>query len=98
MKKTTLCSIMIASMLLLAGCRVRWFDQTFDMPWYVIAVPIVLIIIIAHIYILSGTYICPKCSTEIKPRWYHLFTYIHYDDERVARCPKCNRLGFCKRK
>ena len=98
MKKMLVIPMLVICVLVLSACRVHWFDHYYDVPWYVVAVPIVLIIIISHIYIMSGIYICPKCNTEIKPKWYQIHTYIHYNGERVAKCPKCNRIGYCKRK
>ena len=97
MKKISLLANLYILTLLLSGCRVNWFDRSYDVPWYVVAVPAAIILILAHIHIMSGTYICPSCGTEIKPKWYHLFTYVHNGDERVAKCPKCGRTGFCKR-
>ena len=98
MKKLHLFFMLVICVFLMTGCRVQWFDYYYDVPWYVIAIPIAMILVIAHIYIMSGTYICPRCNTEIKPKWFQLYAYIHDNDERVAKCPKCNYIGFCKRK
>lgn len=98
MKK--LCLLLLFAMVLttLSGCTVNWFGAQYDVPWYYVAVPVAIIFVIAHIVIMSGTYVCPDCNTEFKPKWYHFFTYIHHGSKRVAKCPNCNRKGLCKRK
>ena len=97
MKKTVYFSITAVCALLLSGCTVNWFDKTYDVPWYVVAVPIILLCIIAHVTVMSGTYVCPKCGEEFKPKWYQISAYMHMGRSRLVKCPKCGRRDFCKR-
>ncbi len=88
---------LIVLMLSLSGCTVNWFDKHYDVPWFVIAIPVTIIFLIAHIYIMSGTYVCPECGTSFKPKWYQ-FSAFHFMGERLVKCPKCKKTNFCKRK
>ncbi len=97
MKRVWLSAIVLISSFTLTGCTVNWFDKHYDVPWYIITVPVVLIIAIIHIYIVTRKYECPKCGTVFRPKWYDITTWLHANDERVCRCPKCKRKGFCKR-
>lgn len=98
MKKALLILSALSLPVLLTGCTVNWFNTTKDVPWYFIAIPIVIIFVAAHVTIMSCTYVCPKCNTEFKPKFYHFFTYVHFGNKRIAKCPKCKRTGFCKKK
>ena len=83
---------------MLSSCQVNWFGDYFDVPWYFIAVPILILSVVLYLNMLSKTYVCPKCHTEFKPQWYHVYITIHVNGSRVAKCPHCGRRGFCKRK
>jgi len=82
----------------LSGCTVNWFDQQYDAPWFVIAIPVTIIFLIAHKYIMSGTYVCPVCGASFKPKWYQISAYFHYMGKRLIKCPKCQKTNYCKRK
>ena len=96
MKKLLLILSTLTLTLALTSCTVNWFGETREAPWYVIAIPVVLILVIGYIIIMSKTFICPKCNTEFKPKWYQLSATLHYMDTRVGKCPKCGYKGFCK--
>ena len=98
MKKLLCFTFLISLLLSLSGCTVNWFDRTYDVPWFVIAIPVVIISIVAHICIMSGTYICPDCHNEIKLKWSQISDYLHFNGKRLVKCPNCKRKGFCKRK
>ncbi len=102
MKKLVLSFMFLVSALVLTSCKVNWFGQTYDAPWYIILVstiiPAFVVIVAVYFFIINATYICPECKTEFKPKWNHFYVTIHFDDERVAKCPKCGRKGFCKKK
>ncbi len=85
--------------LCLCGCeiRVNWFGKHAYVPWYVVVVPVLLILIMAHICLVRQTYRCPKCGHTFRPKWYEFSAWIHDDDTRVVKCPKCERKGFCPR-
>ena len=96
MKKLILILSTFILTLFLTSCKVNWFGETFDAPWYFIAIPVAIIFVIGYLVIMSKTFICPKCNTEFKPKWHHLHATLHYMDKRVGRCPICGYKGFCK--
>ena len=83
-------------MIFLCSCRVNWFGSTADVPWYYVAPPILIVFVVAYVVLIQRTYICPDCKTEFKPKWYQLYVTVHFNDKRIAKCPKCGRRGFCK--
>ena len=89
---------LIVLMLSLSGCTVNWFDTHYDVPWFVIAIPVTIIFLIAHICIMSGTYVCPECGATFKPKWYQISAYFHFMGNRLIKCPKCKITNYCKRK
>ena len=98
MKKVFIPLLLLLSTLMLSSCQVNWFGSHFDVPWYFIAVPVFVLFIVLYVIIVSKTYVCPKCKTEFKPKWYQIYITIHFNDSRIAKCPNCGRKGFCKRK
>ena len=93
---TSLCMTFLVP--LLTSCKVNWFNDQYDVPWYYVAVPVAIVFVLAHFSIMSGTYICPKCGTEIRLKWYQIYAYVHMNGGRLVICPNCGRKGFCKRK
>ena len=63
---------------MLSSCQANWFGSHFDVPWYFIAVPVFVLFIVLYVIIVSKTYVCPKCKTEFKPKWYQIYITIHY--------------------
>ena len=98
MKRAISSILLTISLLSLSGCRVNWFDRHYDVPWYFIAIPVAIIFIVAHIIIMSGTYVCSECGTEFKPKWYQISAYIHFMGKRLLKCPNCKTKDFFKRK
>ena len=97
-KKIFISLLLLISTLMLSSCQVNWFGSHFDVPWYFIAVPVFVLFIVLYVIIVSKTYVCPKCKTEFKPKWYQIYITIHFNNSRIAKCPNCGRKGFCKRK
>ena len=99
MKKFLLLFTALCSVVALTSCQVNWFGETVEAPWYAVVLPRVLFIVItvavAYLIILSRTYVCPECKTEIKPKWNDFSICIHMNGKRVAKCPHCGRKGFC---
>lgn len=99
MKKAAIVWVMIVLSLLLTSCKVNWFDQQYDVPWWVIAVPIVIISAIVFFalgkHIASRKYVCPKCNKTFYPTWWKAAFSIHVNDDRVFKCPHCGKKGFC---
>jgi len=83
----------------LCSCQVNWFDQHYDVSWWVIAVPVVIFSAImwfvAGKYIASKKYVCPKCNQTFFPRWWKAAISVHINSDRVFRCPHCGKKGFC---
>lgn len=97
MKKIFILSDLIVLTLTLSGCTVNWFDKHYEVPWYVIAIPVIIIFVIAHIHIMSRTYVCPECGTHFKPKWYQISAYFHFMGKRLIKCPSCKKTNYCKR-
>ncbi len=98
MKKVLLLLLVFCSSFFLSSCKVNWFTTKVDVPWYFIAVPVALILIISYVILMNSTFVCPDCGTEFKPKWYQLSVGIHFMGERIATCPHCGRKGFCPKK
>ena len=98
MKKLIFAITLLTSTLLLSSCKVNLGGNIVDLPWYLVAIPIVLVLVVLYIFMLSETYICPDCKTEFKPKWYQFSIFFHLNEKRVVKCPKCGRKGFCEKK
>ena len=83
----------------LTSCQVNWFDKKYDVSWWGIAVPVVILFAIVWIvvgrYIASKKYVCPKCHKTFYPKWWKAAISVHINDDRVFKCPHCGRKGFC---
>ena len=87
---------MSAITLSLSSCTVNWFGGTKDVPWYFVAIPVLLIFILGYVILMSKTYICPHCGTEFKAKPHQLYVTIHMGGKRMAKCPTCGKKGFCR--
>ena len=96
MKKILSIFVLVLTTLSLTSCKVNWFGDTIDVPWYYVLTPILLISVLGYIILMSLTYICPKCKTEFKAKPYELYVMIHLNRKRLAKCPCCKRKEFCK--
>ena len=95
MKKTGLILLLSVLIFPLSSCKVNWFSETVDVPWYYVAIPVALIFVIGYFILMANTYVCPQCQTEFKAKPYHLFVTVHFCGKRLAKCPHCHRKGFC---
>lgn len=91
---------LVLLMLTLTSCEVNWGNERYDVPWYYIAIPVTLIVIItlaiSGYFIFKRTYICPKCEKEFKPnKWYNPLWTVHFCGSRLFKCPHCKRTSFC---
>ena len=99
MKKVFLSSLFIISTFLLSSCQVNWFGSHFDVPWWAIAIPVLvfsaIVLFVAGKHLASKKYVCPKCNKSFYPKWWQAALSIHMNDDRVFKCPHCGRKGFC---
>ena len=83
----------------LTSCNVNWSGEQYDVPWWTIAIPVVVFSVIvwfaAGKYIASKEYVCPKCNKTFYPKWWKAAFSVHINHDRVFRCPHCGRKGFC---
>ena len=83
----------------LTSCKVNWLDRTYDVPWWVVAVPSVLIVGIslwlAGKHISSQEYVCPECGKKFYPTWRQAAFSVHMNNDRVMKCLHCGKKGFC---
>jgi rubredoxin len=97
-KKLTLLFLLLAGCLLLCSCQVNWFGTTAEVPWYVVAVPVALVMVAGYVILMNLTFVCPDCGTEFKPKKYELSVMVHFCGRRLVRCPKCGKRGYFERK
>ena len=96
MKKVVLCSVLLGAALMLTSCKVNWFGDTLDVPWYYIAIPILLIAVCGYFILMANRYVCPHCGTEFKAKPYDLSVTVHMMGKRLAKCPHCGKRSFCR--
>ena len=96
MKKLLLMLLLLLVALSLTSCTVNWFTTTVEVPWYVIAIPVALLLIAAYFIVMSHTYICPHCGTEFKAKPYQLYVTLHFCGKRLAKCPNCGKKSYCE--
>lgn len=96
MKKILLFLTLLTVPLFLTSCKVNWFGDTLDVPWYYVVIPVVLVFVVAYALIMAQTYICPHCKTKFKAKPYQLYVTVHFNGKRIAKCPNCKRKGFCE--
>ena len=96
MKKALFIFVLVVLILSLTSCKVNWFGDTVDVPWYYVAIPVTVIFVLGYVILMSKTYICPHCKTEFKAKPHQLYVTIHFNDQRLAKCPQCGKKGFCK--
>lgn len=96
MKKLLSILLIISYAMVLASCKVNWFGAQYDVEWYVIALPVTAIFVCGYILLMRTTFICPRCGTHFRPKWYQLQVTIHFNHKRYAKCPACNFKGFCE--
>jgi len=88
-------TLLLAVTFFLSSCKVNWFGDTVDVPWYLVAVPILVILALSYFILMSKTYICPHCKTEFKAKPYQLYVTVHLNRKRLAKCPNCGKKSFC---
>ncbi|MBO5898120.1 MAG: hypothetical protein J6R04_03820 [Clostridia bacterium] len=99
MKKLLALTALPLLLLSLTSCEVHWFNQSYDVPWYVVALITACIIIptilLTGHYLSQKTYRCSSCGMTFHPKWHCVIVSIHLGAKRVLRCPHCKHKGFC---
>lgn len=99
-KRLSLCLLLGSISLFLSSCTVNWFDKQYDVPWWVIAIPVAVIclilVLVARWSFASKTYVCPQCNRTFSPKWWVITFTIHINSDRVFKCPHCGKRGFCR--
>lgn len=100
MKKiVSLILFLCVSILCFTSCQVNWFGEQYTVPWWVIAIPSVMIVAVALLLsgknIASKKYVCPECGKKFYPHFWNAMFSVHMNDDRVLKCPHCGRRGFC---
>lgn len=100
MRRAILTAVLLSA-LLLTSCEVHFGDRKYEVEWYVVAVPIVLIVVlsavIAGTVLSKNTYVCSKCSHRFHPKWWQAAFSFHLNSDRVFKCPNCGHKGFCRK-
>lgn len=101
MKRIIICISLITLILLtLTSCQVNWFGETKDVEWWVVAIPVVIMIVasllIGRVTLSDREYDCPECQKTFTPGWKKIMFTVHSGSKRVLKCPHCGRKGFCK--
>ena len=99
MKKIILAVTAVALLLNLTACEVHWYHKTYDVPWYVIAIPVVafsmIMFAIAGTVISGKRYTCPICGHRFHPSFWVAVVSIHVGSDRYFKCPRCGKRSFC---
>lgn len=95
MKKSVIVWLLLVLPFSLTSCKVNWYDQQYDVPWWVIAVPVVILFFVVGKHIASKKYVCPNCYKTFYPKWWKAAFSIHINDDRVFKCPHCGKKDFC---
>ncbi len=100
MKKRILSfAFLLVMSLSLTACEVHWGGNSYDVHWWVIAIPTILfsllICVPVHRLLISKKYICSVCGKKFRPKWYAFSLWISYLDKHVAKCPHCGAKELC---
>ena len=102
MRKTVrLLAVVLLLVLCLTSCEVHFGVQKYEVEWYVVTIPVVLIIaatlVISGTTLSKNTYVCPKCGHKFHPKWWQAALSLHVNSNRMFKCPKCGHRDFCRK-
>lgn len=100
MKKRILSIVFLLVMSLsLTACEVHWGSSSYDVHWWVIAIPVVLVFMIVHCAIIHIKYECPNCRKTFRLKWYTAWLYagVGITHKKVMKCPHCGKEDLCER-
>ncbi len=99
MKRIPLLFPALVLLVCLTGCEVHWNGESADFPWFVIAIPVILILLIGmavqSAQVSTKHYVCPKCNHRFKPVRWRCMLAPHVNDDYLLRCPQCHSREFC---
>jgi DNA-directed RNA polymerase subunit RPC12/RpoP len=99
MKKVICFTTLFFMSITLCSCEVHFGSTSYDVPWWVIAVPVIIfsavVFYIAGKIISKKKYTCPSCGHTFHPKWWKSMFSVHINSERVFRCPHCGKKDFC---
>lgn len=83
---------------LLTSCEAHWFGKSYDVPWWGIAIPVLMIFLLTLIFggrwLAKTAYACPFCGKHFYPRLRAIFA-IHIGSKLLLKCPHCKERRFC---
>ncbi len=99
MKRLLLLTFSLYFLVCLTGCEVHWHEESMDVPWYVIAIPVavfsLLCILIAGLCSSKKRFVCPKCHNTFRPNRWRVVFAPHIGEEHLLRCPHCKAREVC---
>ena len=99
MRKLYLLLSVFTLMFGLSSCTVNWFDEKIEVPWWMIAIPtavfVILVLVITGKYFSKQIYVCPKCNKEFHPDWKKAALSLHVNSDRMFKCPHCGKTSMC---
>ena len=94
MKKLLIPVCLLLCLPLLCSCAVNWGGKQYDVHWWVIVLPVAVLMVLSHLLIVCRKYRCPKCGKVFKPRFYQISFWLHNGSSRAGKCPHCGKIGF----
>ncbi len=98
-KKTVFFFLTIVFLFSLTSCQVNMFDKSYDVDWWIIAIPVILLtvtaLMLAGKHIAKKKYVCVHCDGVFHPKWWKAAVSLHVNDDRFFQCPICKKRGFC---
>lgn len=91
--------VLVTMLLTLTACEIHWHDKSYDVPWYMIAIPValfsVIMFAIAGAVISKKKYVCPSCRHSFHPPFWVAMVSLHIGSDRYFKCPRCGKKSFC---
>ncbi len=83
----------------LTACQLRFGDNRYEVPWWVILIAVGAILLLVLVPVLKNTeriwFTCPLCNRKFKPTAARILFAVHANDHRVLKCPHCGKRSMC---